>query len=314
MPCNSQSPYRSKTTHGPDPYEPRHTGRQEAYEEGWIWVFCNFGACLVACILSECKLLPQGLAYRVSVLYGQLLPHQTQSGLCCGHVCCGHDRCSLRAVEGNLNTFVEHRVNSAHTSCLTLCPRSSDDMHRKRRRPAMVWVKLCRKLCDLSSPVFLPCLLLPAPTGLSFSITWLAYTACPRQRARNARCMNKQTPGCMTYTWDLAWDIILMAWWLCLFAVVMPLTPYTVIRSPWFMVYYTLCALMWMLFLISAVLSGLVRKRLLMSQKCEKDIVAHKCDVELGQHPGAGECDLTPPGVHCEVTRAAEPAVGVVKE
>jgi hypothetical protein len=165
--------------------------------------------------------------------------------------------------------------------------------------------------------VFPPALLLlPAccvlPAGLSFSITWLVYTACPRQRARNARCMNKNTPGCMTYTCDMAWDIVLMVWWLCLIAVVMPLTPYTVMRSPWFMVYYTLCALMWMLFLISAVLSGLVRKSLLMPKKCEKDI-AHKCDVELGKQQ-AGECDLTPPAEHCEVTRVAEPAVVVGKE
>jgi hypothetical protein len=34
--------------------------------------------------------------------------------------------------------------------------------------------------------------------------------------------------------------------------------------------------------------------------------MAQKCDVELGCHP-AGECDVTLPGVHCEVTRAAEP-------
>jgi hypothetical protein len=108
----------------------------------------------------------------------------------------------------------------------------------------------------------------------------------------------------------MAWDIVMMVWWLCIIAVVMPLTPNTVVRVSLFLfVTYTLCGFMWMLFLISAVLSGLVRKRTLMSQKCEKD-VAHKCDVELGHHPG-GECDVTPPGVHCEVTRAAEPQAGL---
>jgi hypothetical protein len=130
--------------------------------------------------------------------------------------------------------------------------------------------------------------------------------------------MNKDTPGCMNFTCDLAWDIVLMVWWLCLMGamffqpnVVQFLWP----LSGWFFLTSAMCGHLFVLFLISAVLSGLVRKRLLMFQKCETD-VAHKCDVEVGRHP-AGECDLTPPGVHCEVTRSAQSAdlavVGVGK-
>jgi hypothetical protein len=55
---NTQYPYRSGTTHVRDPYEARNTGRQEASEQGWVWVFCNLGLCLAACVLSKCELLP----------------------------------------------------------------------------------------------------------------------------------------------------------------------------------------------------------------------------------------------------------------
>jgi hypothetical protein len=133
----------------------------------------------------------------------------------------------------------------------------------------------------------------------------------------------------MTFTCDMAWDIVLMVWWLCLVLTLVPLADAiaaTAIEGGFVERAYfrgglnflttAMCGLLFVLFLISAVLSGLVRKRLLMLQKCDTRR-SQKSDVEVGRHPAAGECDLTPPGVHCGVTRAAEPAglavVGVGK-
>jgi hypothetical protein len=133
----------------------------------------------------------------------------------------------------------------------------------------------------------------------------------------------------MTYTCDLAWDVLLMMGWLCLIVTLVPLAsaiaPSEVQRGADYsggsyfrggMNFLTtaMCCLLCSLFLISAVLSGMVRKRILSSQKRDTRR-SQKSDVEVGRHPAG--CDLTPPGVHCEVTRSAEPAglsvVGVGK-
>jgi hypothetical protein len=138
-------------------------------------------------------------------------------------------------------------------------------------------------LPELTAALLLPLLLLLLllPTGLCLDIVLLVFTASPNARARS--CGGNRT-ACLHFTCDLAWDVAFAIVWVvvvglcCTCAVVYP--------STLIWVAVVLSLVLFALRVAAAVLSGLVRQRMLWAAGRESkgvewmELAAPGCGVE----------------------------------
>jgi hypothetical protein len=115
-------------------------------------------------------------------------------------------------------------------------------------------------------------LLFDSESGVALSITLLVHTASPKARQRS--CRGPQ-PSCTNFSADFGWDVAAAVLWTCMLAGALLDFP-----SP--TIILVMNVLIAEMFITSAVLSGLVRKRLHLQSNCS----ISPADVETAAQPG----------------------------